>query len=237
MRTRHATIDALLAAQDAATRRLAARGLISDGAVEPDLIPLLQALQRPHRELAMRLVTPDGMSRVAIVRRGDLQLAARRVGDQFTLRVLDGCAELPEVTRALVGELPRAQAAQFTPLPAPLDAVGRYLAGTHDAAQLADRVRALGADQRTALTLGAALATRAAFAEIVYYALCSDQDRIARQPAAVGVFYTRQGRIVGSPTVSPSGQLWTTLKPGSEHALAQAIGQLVELSAERWERH
>jgi hypothetical protein len=29
--------------------------------------------------------------------------------------------------------------------------------------------------------------------------------------------------------------VWTTLKAGSDHAIKQAIGQLVELSTERWE--
>jgi hypothetical protein len=236
VRPRHATVDALTTAFDAATRTLVSRGLITDGAIEGDLVPLLQALQRPHRELAMRLVTPDGIARVSIVRRGDLQVLARRVADDIALRVIDAPPDLPGVSRALIGELPRAEAAQFAPVPAPAEAVTRYLTGTHDAAQLADRVRSLGAEPRTAMTLGAALASRAAFAEIVYYALCSDSDRISRQPAAIGVFYTKQGRIIGAPSASPSGQLWTTLKPGSDHALGQTIGQLVELSPERWER-
>jgi EspG family len=235
VRPRYGTVDALDAALDAATGDLAARGLIADGAVEPDLIPLLQALQRPNRELAMRLVTPDGMARVSCVRRGGLQVVARRLGDQITLRVIDDPPGLAGISRALINELPQSAAAQFVPVPAPLDAVSRYLVGTHDPRQLADRVRALGAEARSAMVLGSALASRVAFAEIVYYALADDEDRILRQPAAVGVFYTKQGRIVGSPSVSPSGQLWTTLKPGSDHVLGQAIGQLVEVSTGRWE--
>lgn len=76
----------------------------------------------------------------------------------------------------------------------------------------------------------------AAFVEIVYYALSVDAGRISRRPAAVGIFYTKRGRIVGAPSASPSGQLWTTLKPGSDHAISQAIGQLVELSDDGWPR-
>ncbi|RKH92357.1 ESX secretion-associated protein EspG, partial [Corallococcus sp. AB030] len=49
------------------------------------------------------------------------------------------------------------------------------------------------------------------------------------------VFYTRKGRIVAAPSASPSGQLWTTLKPGSDHAIGQAIHQLVEISTDQWE--
>jgi hypothetical protein len=96
-------------------------------------------------------------------------------------------------------------------------------------------VRALGADPAAAMALGSALASRVAFAEIVYYTLDVDADRISRFPAAVGVFYTKRGRIVAAPSASPSGQLWTTLKPGSDHAIKQAVGQLVELSTDRWE--
>jgi hypothetical protein len=121
------------------------------------------------------------------------------------------------------------------PVGAPLDAAAEALSGSHDAALLSDRIRALGAEARTAMLLGSALASRLAFAEIVYYALDGEADRISRCPAAVGVFYTKRGRIVGAPSASPNGQLWTTLKAGSDHAIKQAVGQLVELSTERWE--
>lgn len=184
----------------------------------------------------MRLVTPDGIARLSIVRRGDLLALARRVGNDIVLRVIDGPPDLSRVTRALIGELPLSEAAQFSPVPAPLETMSRNLVGAHEAAQLADRVRALGAEARTAMVLGAALASRIAFAEIVYYTLATEVDRISRQPAAIGVFYTKHGRIVGAPSASPTGQLWTTLKPGSDHALGQAISQLVELSTERWEK-
>ncbi|OBF86665.1 hypothetical protein A5791_20550 [Mycobacterium sp. 852002-51163_SCH5372311] len=235
VRPRYETVDALDAAFDAATRSLVSRGLIIDGAIEPDLVPILRALRRPERELAMRLVTPDGIARLCVVRCGGCGVVARRVGNEIVLRVADGSSDLAWATQALLGELPRAEAAQMSPVGAPAEMVSRNLIGTHDPAQLADRVRALGAEPRAAMVLGAALASRVAFAEIVYYALCSDQDRISRRPAAVGVFYTKRGRIVGAPSASPSGQLWTTLKPGSDHAIGQAINQLVELSPDQWE--
>jgi hypothetical protein len=235
VRPRYQTVDALETALDTATRSLISRGLISDGAIEPDLVPIVRALRRPERELAMRLVTPDGIARICVVRCGGCGVVARRVRDEITLRAAGGPADLAWAGQALLGELPRADAAQVSPVGAPAETVSRNLIGTHDGAQLADRVRALGAEPRAAMVLGSALSSRMAFAEIVYYALCSDQDRISRQPAAVGVFYTKRGRIVGAPSASPSGQLWTTLKPGTDHAIGQAIGQLVELSPDGWE--
>ncbi|WP_131806721.1 ESX secretion-associated protein EspG, partial [Mycobacteroides abscessus] len=134
----------------------------------------------------------------------------------------------------LVAELPRSEAAQITPVGAPQQEMRERLTGTHDSAELADRVRALGADPQTAMLLGSALGSRAAFAEIVYYALSAEDDRITRAPAAIGVFYTKRGRIVGAPSISPNGQIWSTLKPGSDHTIGQAVRQLVELSDEGW---
>lgn len=234
VRPRHDSEDALAEAFDRATRNLVSRGLVTDGVVSPELAPLLQALQRPDRELAMRLVTPAGMARVSVVRRGSRLVWARRVGNEILLRLGVGDPDLTTVARVLIEELPRAEAAQVTPVGAPLDALSNSLSGTHDAAQLADRIRALGVETRAAMLLGSALATRAAFAEIVHYALSSEEDRISRTPAAVAVFYTKRGRLVGAPSASPSGQLWSTLKPGTDQAITSAVGQLVELSDEGW---
>jgi hypothetical protein len=235
LRPRHTTETAFTAAVDHATGALAARGLIRDGELTPELVPLVKSLQRPERELAMRLVTPDGTARVAVIRQGARCISALRVGNQFTIEAVEGQPTLAQATRALLRHLPASASADIAAVGAPLDAASDALSGGHDAALTSDRIRALGADARTAMLLGSALATRQAFAEIVYYALDGAEGRISKVPTAVGVFYTKRGRIVGAPSASPSGQLWTTLKAGSDHAIKQAIGQLVELSAERWE--
>jgi hypothetical protein len=235
LRPRHATEADLTAAVDHATSALAERGLIRDGEVALELVPLVQALRRPDRELAMRLVTPDGTARLAVIRQGAHCISARRVGDEIVIEAVEGQPTLAHAARALLRQLPPSPAAEIEAVGAPLDAASEALSGTHDMALLSDRIRALGADPRTAMLLGSALASRQAFAEIVYYVLDRGEGRISRCPTAVGVFYTKRGRIVGAPSASPSGQLWTTLKAGSDHAIKQAIGQLVELSAERWE--
>jgi ESX secretion-associated protein EspG len=235
LRPRHGRTDTLDAAFDQATRTLVARGLIAEGLVAPDLASLVQALHRPERELAMRVVTPDGISRVSIARHGSLVVLARRVGNMFVLRAVGNDGALRTVTQALLAELPRMQPARIEPVGAPLDAMTECLNEHDDGPRLADRIRALGTESRAAMLLGSALASRLAFAEIVYYSLASDEDRVSRNPAAVAVFYTKRGRIVGAPSASPTGQLWTTLKPGSDHTISQAIGQLIGLSPERWE--
>ncbi len=90
LRPRHGTETALLAAVDIATRSLSERGLIRDGEVAPELVPLLRALQRPDRELAMRVVTPEGTARVTVVRKGVQCISARRVGNEITVDVIEG---------------------------------------------------------------------------------------------------------------------------------------------------
>lgn len=235
VRPRHGQTRTLHAAFDRATRALMARGLIVDGSVNPDLADLVRALHRPDRELAMRMVTPEGVTRVSIVRHGSLGVVARRVRDEFVLRTIGNDAELPAVTQALLGEFPRMQAAPIEPVGAPLDAMTECLDAGGDGPRLADRIRALGTEPRSAMLLGSALSSRMAFAEIVYHPLASDEGRISRCPAAVAVFYTKRGRIVAAPTASPTGELWITLKAGSDHTIGQAIGQLIGLSTERWE--
>jgi hypothetical protein len=235
VRPRHGNTHALHAALDRATGALMARGLITDGLVAPDLASLVRALHRPDRELAMRVVTPDGITRVSAVRHGSLGVLARRVGNEFVLRTIGNDAGLREATHALLAELPRMQPAPIDLVGAPLDDMTECLDGGGLGPQLADRIHALGTERRSAMLLGSALSSRLAFAEIVYYPLASDEGRISRSPAAVAVFYTKRGRIVAAPSASPTGQLWTTLKTGSDHTIAQAIGQLIELSTERWE--
>lgn len=235
LRPRHGTETSLIAAVDRATGTLAERGLIRDGEVSSELAALVQALRRPDRELAMRLVTPDGTARVAVIRQGAQCISVLRVGNEIVIEAVEGQATLAQAALALLRQLPRSPAAQIDAVGAPLDAASEALSGTHDTALLSDRIRALGTDPRTAMLLGSAFASRQAFAEIVYYVLDRDEGRISRCPSAVGVFYTKRGRIVGAPSASPSGQLWTTLKAGSDHTIKQAIGQLVERSTERWE--
>ncbi|OHT77317.1 ESX secretion-associated protein EspG [Mycobacteroides chelonae] len=234
IRPRHATYTALDTAFDAATARLSERGLIVDGQVSPELIATVRLLQRPDRDLSMRLVTPDGISRVSVVRNGQRMALVRRIENEILLREISGHAEAPEAIQTLLAELPGAEAAQVDPVGAPLDAVRDALFGTHDPAILADRVRALGADTRAAMTLGAALATRMAFAEVVYHAIDTSEDRIERTRAAVGVFYTKRGRLVSAPSLAPSGQIWATIKGASNHTITQAIRQLIELLPCGW---
>jgi hypothetical protein len=235
LRSRHATVDARDAALSHAAHTLTTRGVIVDGLVDAEVVSVLHAVQRPDRELVMRLVTPAGTGRSSVVRRGPLCVLTRRLGDRLDVRVLGTHIDLSDVVTHLLDELPAAHPAAIDPVGAPLSDLTEALSDSHDPLVLADRIRALGVPQRAAVLLGAALGSRQAFAEIAYCALVDGDDLIARVPAAVAVLYTARGRVLAVPSVSPSGQLWSTLKPGSDQVFGQAVNQLVELSTERWE--
>src|SRR5262249_31470162 len=86
VRSRPATVDLRAGAHGRAERDLMSRGLLVDGGVNQELAAMLAALHRPDRELAMRLVTPDGTARISVARRGEHAVLARRVGDDIALR-------------------------------------------------------------------------------------------------------------------------------------------------------
>jgi hypothetical protein len=161
VRPRHGRTDALNAAFDRSTRALRARGLITEGLVAPDLAALVRALHRPERELAARIVTPDGITRVSMVRQGSMGVLARRVGNEFILRVHG--AGLAAATQALLAELPRMQPAPIDPVGAPLDDMTECLDEGGQGPRLVDRIYALGTERATlghAARLGAIVAPR-----------------------------------------------------------------------------
>jgi hypothetical protein len=230
VRPRYATIEDREAAFERARGNLLTRNMIANDGVHPDLVVVLETLHRPDLQWAMRVVTPDGTARVAVARRGPAGVLARRISDVISLRPLGDAVETLSMVKALVSELPQAKSAPVVPFAAPLQQLAECLSGTGDPIALADRIRSLGAEPKAAMSLGAALGSRQAFAEIVVYALVADQDRICRAPAAVGVFYTKRGRIVAAPSASPTGEIWTTVKAGTDHAIVQAITRLAELT-------
>ena len=230
VRPRYATIVDREAAFERARRNLLTRNMIANGEVHPELIVALETLHRADLQWAMRVVTPDGTARVAAARRGSAGVLARRVSEVISLRSLGDAVEPLSMAKALVGELPDTKPAPVEPFAAPLRQFAECLSDTDDPVALSDRIRSLGAESKVAMSLGAALASRQAFAEIVVYALVAEEGRICRGPAAAGVFYTKRGRIVAVPSASPTGEIWTTVKAGTDHAIAQAIMRLAELT-------
>ncbi|WP_158168172.1 ESX secretion-associated protein EspG [Mycolicibacterium smegmatis] len=236
-RSRHQTMDDRDDALDRATDEMVARGLIVDGVVDPNVAAAVNTMWQPHREIAMRRVTPHGTAYVSVLRNGATRIRVRRINENVLLHRVNSADILNGAVKALMDDLPAARPADIEPTGAPQPELAESLSGTHDARALSDRIRALGSSPRAAVLLGTALAERQAFAEIVYYRLVSDEGRVTRYPSAVAVFYTARGRIVSTPSISPAGELWTTLRPGTDTAVGQAVRQLVALSGEGWEEN
>ncbi|WP_280194764.1 ESX secretion-associated protein EspG, partial [Nocardia farcinica] len=94
-------------------------------------------------------------------------------------------------------------------------------------------VYALGVAERDAPRYGLAFESCRAYAEIVAYAHVDGVT--TRPPCAAVVYETGRGRIVVAPGIAPDQQVWSTVTPGTDHRVAQAISGLIEtLPGGRW---
>lgn len=221
-------------AQEQAVAGLIGDGLIdADGEVAPDLAETLFTLALPEQELAARIFTEHGTRRVCVVRRGHAHALAVRTGDTFEVRQLwtDGsAADLVRPLLAAMDPCPPAEIPQFS---VPAAELAERLDAAATPSELTDALYALGATERDATKLGLAFGATHAYAEIV---ACAHEDGVTtRAPGAVAVYDTARGRIVAAPTVSPDQQIWSTVTPGTDHRVAQAVATLIEgLPGGRW---
>jgi hypothetical protein len=227
------TVAELDRTHDRCAQALAERELIVDGEVDGDLAHVITTLRRPERELAIRLVTAEGLLRATIIRVGRVHVTATRRGDVVRLRAFEADA-VERVVDEAVRLLPKATELQCDSLSVPAGEVSERLAGLTGATAIADELHALGADQRSALVLGAALADYRTAAEIRVASLDADSDRSHLTQGAVAVFYSARGSVLSAPSTSPDGQLWCSIKGGSNHRISQAIAQLLSLLPEGW---
>ncbi|WP_327143754.1 ESX secretion-associated protein EspG [Nocardia sp. NBC_01327] len=222
-----------LAHEQARAELLAARVLDPRGDVEPGIATALFVLAQPDRELAVRIFTGDGQVRVCLARRGEEHVLAVRRGDSIEIRSLwsDGSGEsLARPVLDALGPHPPADVASFS-------ALSSDLAERFDTAMTsedyASSVYSLGVPDTDATLYGLALSSCHSYAEAVAYAYADGVTD--RSPGAVVVYDTARGRIVAAPGVAPDQQVWSTLTPGSDHRVAQAIAGLIEsLPGGRW---
>ncbi len=227
------TVAELEACHDRCARALADRQLIVDGEVDQDLAHVLATMRRPERELSVRIITAEGLLRASVLRVGRSHVTATRRADVVRLRAFES-EHSERVAEQVVGLLPKPVELQCDSLSVPATEVSERLAGLRDATSLADELHGLGADQRSALVLGAALADYQAAAELRVASLDVDADRTHMADGAVAVFYSARGCVLSAPSTSPDGQLWCSIKGGSTHRISQAIAQLLSLLPEGW---
>ncbi|MGV9709741.1 ESX secretion-associated protein EspG [Gordonia sp. NPDC003424] len=227
--------DTIEAYQDGARRadeELRAAGLLGTDGVDDGLQLALAILTRYESGLAARIFGTDGVRRVCLARRGRDHVLALRFGDSVTIETVavDGVQTAAQRIIACLGDIAPADVGTIS---APTADLARRLDEAAAPAAYSDALYALGADERESMKLGTALADCRGYTEIV--AAESWEGRTQQSSGAVVIYETVRGRVVGSPSVSPDGQMWTTLSAGSGHRIKQAIGLLVEtLPSGRW---
>ncbi|WP_043647726.1 ESX secretion-associated protein EspG [Nocardia thailandica] len=231
---RQDTIDAWRAARDRAVADLTAAGTFDGyGDVTGDLADALYTLTQPDAELSGRSYRADGTTRICVARRGTRHATAVRTGDEFEIATtgIDGSDR--ELARLLLGALPDCPPAEVAAASVAADDLARRLDAADTTTDYVDAMYALGIAAHDAAVLGAAFGSCHGYAEIV--AAVHHDGLTTRAPGAVAVYDTARGRIVVAPTTAPDGQVWSTITPGTDHRLTQAVGALLEgLPGGRW---
>lgn len=222
------------AAQERAVAELTStRVLDHRGEVDAETADALHILAQPDIELALRAFSDDAQLRVCVARRGHGHAVAVRRGDDVEISSVWADGSGTALARPLLdalGPCPPADVVSFSALSTELSE--RFDAATKSE-DYTDAVYSLGVNDRDATNYGLALASCHTYAEVVAY---SHADGLTdRSPGAVVVYDTARGRIVAAPGVAPDQQVWSTLTPGTDHRIAQAISTLIEsLPGGRW---
>ncbi|WP_433205020.1 ESX secretion-associated protein EspG [Nocardia sp. CA-107356] len=216
------------AAQERALDELTADQVLDRyGDVDPELRSALWALALPERELVARIFTEAGQVRVCLVRRGGGHVLAVRRGDTFDIRPIWADGSGDSLTRPVLNVLGSCPPAEVTSFSAVAIELGERLDSATTSAEYADAVHSVGVAERDATAYGLAFASCRAYAEVVAYAHANGVTD--RSPGAVVVYDTARGRIVAAPGVAVDQQIWSTLTPGTDHRITQAISGLIEL--------
>jgi hypothetical protein len=221
------TFDAWRAARDAAVAELTTLGVFDAyGDVEPELADALYTLAQPDAELVARSYGEADRRRICLARRGSGHASAVRTGATFEITTdsIDGSDR--ELARLLLAALPSCAPAEVAAVSVAADDLAARLDAAETTSQYVDAMYALGIDAHQATVLGAAFGTCHGYTEIV--AEVHHDGLTTRAPGAVAVYDTARGRIVVAPMTAPDGQVWSTITPGTDHRLTQAIGALLE---------
>lgn len=236
---RHECADERERAWAVAASELNAAGWLTD---DPDpavgvvvaeaLAQALAILSHPDVLLEIRCHSDTSTRRTCIARRGDHHVLASRTDSGLLFRDIAIGADA-EVGQLVARLLDPADAAQVASVSVTADDLRRRLDGANTAAQYADALHAMGVAAADAAAYAVAFDTCCGHTEIV--AIECAAGRMRRSAGAVAVYDTSRGRIVAGPSMSPDGQIWSTLSPGTGHRISQAVTLLMEtLPARRW---
>jgi hypothetical protein len=239
----HDSYDEWRNAQEETVAGLTAAGIFdSYGEVSTELAQALFTLSQPERELVVRAFrtpeSPDAPTvvvRACLALRGNDHAFAVRTGDEFDVQSVWSDGSSASLARPLLSVLGSGTPAEITEFSAHSDELSERLNEATTAADYADACFALGVPGREATVLGLAFESCHAYAEIVAYD--HDEGITTRAPGAIAVYDTGRGRIVVTPGIAPDQTSWSTVTPGTDQRIAQAISALIEmLPGGRWLR-
>ena len=200
---------------------LSKRGLLPGGHPHSDLVDRLAILARPDIELAVRWYRGGAVFRMCLAQAGPLTVLALRGPDSYVLTEV--AAAEPDLVLDVIG---RGAALEVDSISAPTDHLVLALGDLTDPPAVVRRLAELGA--RDTERLASALSACHAHAEIVAL-VHSDGRRWTSAP--VSVFDTDHGRVVGTSSIAPDGVVWSTLGPGGDTRVRQAIRDLLRWAA------
>ncbi|WP_330251349.1 ESX secretion-associated protein EspG [Nocardia sp. NBC_00565] len=222
------SVDRHQMALAAAVESLSQRGLIFDGAVQPDLEDRLQVLNRPHWIIAMRLIVDGYVSRFCLAKGDDLTVVALRGQDSY---VIDQAGfDLPGTVLAALGT---AEPLRLNGMNAPTDQLAVIFEDIGDAAATAERLAKACTPAQDAETLASAVVEIHSHAQITSVVYGDGTRDIGDNHIAV--FNTRHGRFIATASVSDDGTKWTSLSSGTPARLRTALQDLINSLPEREE--
>ncbi|MGW6693640.1 ESX secretion-associated protein EspG [Rhodococcus sp. NPDC054953] len=217
--SRFDTTTARAAADGAARDSLRARGLLRGNNPHPCLVDRVAVLARPAVELAVRWYTGGEVFRGCLAQGPAGAVLALRAADEYVLAGVP--AADPDLVFELIG---RGSGLAVGSVSAPTELLSAALRDVTDPSTVAGRLTGLGAADRDADRLAHALASCRAHAEIVTVTRRNGTTRVG---GPVTVFDTACGRIVGTTTVSADLSSWSTLGPGGDARVRQAVREVL----------
>ncbi|MBT0568577.1 ESX secretion-associated protein EspG [Williamsia sp. CHRR-6] len=213
---------------DAATFRAAGhaalvkRGMIDSlGHLDPHLKRIMLAAATPDWIVEMRRIDATQIFRFCVFALEDRRFSAARSEDGFTFAdVVDADDEalLVNQIKPLIGAAPGAP--QVGQLRMPSEVIDTALAQCVDEVDHMEALFSIGVPESQARAIAGTLATCLGQTEIVVNN-GSTSDR-----GVLAIFDTPRGRVTSLAVKSVSGERWTTIGPGDDHVVVNAIKQI-----------
>lgn len=232
MSMRYETVDEYQAGTARADAELREIGAFGPEGIADGLHLALRIISSPETQIHARIFSGGEVRRILLARRGLDHVQVLRMADSITIESVsvDG---IDSAAQRIVACLGAGDAADVGSVSGPTVDLAARLDAAETSAQYAETLYALGINQNDSMKLGVAFADCQGYTEVVAYE--SVEGRSQQSSGAVAIYETARGRVVGSPSMSPDGEKWTTLSAGSGHRIKQAIAMLMEtLPSGRW---